>query len=221
MDRQNYIGFTYNLPINYLYLFTVHWWKVCKYHTMGLSCLWSPCLVRFLRLGKNHTLPKFVLQGVSYLSVFFKLTLTDRNMQVRFCLKVSVYSWGYGIWVSSTSFQKSNIGWPQKPPTENSTSVFMILSILIFFQNTKLKYFSPQIIEFKNQDDSEVLNSDFPGLRNHCSLIDLSGLCNLISLNCLYSLLNLKKLPDPDGLIINGINMTSIGYFLWNGSSKI
>ena len=29
-----------------------------------------------------------------------------------------LYSWGYGIWVSSTSFQKSNIGWPQKPSTE-------------------------------------------------------------------------------------------------------
>jgi hypothetical protein len=87
-----------------------------------------------------------------------------------------------------------------------------------FFQNTKLKYFSPQIIELKKQDDSEVLNSDFPGLRNHCSLIDLSGLCNLISLN---SLIFSKKLPDPTGLIINGIKMTSIGYFLWNGSSKI
>ena len=54
-----------------------------------------------------------------------------------------------------------------------------------FLQNTKLKYFSPQNIEFKNQDDSEVLINDFPGLRNHCSLIDLSGLCNLTSLNSL------------------------------------
>ena len=42
----------------------------------------------------------------------------------------------------------------------------MILSIFVFFQNIKLKYFSPQIIEFKNQDDSEVLNSDFTGLRS-------------------------------------------------------
>ena len=108
-------------------------------------------------------------------------------------MKVPVYSWGYGIWVSSTSFQKSNIGWPQKPPTENSTSVFMILSIFIIFQNTKLKYSSPQIITFKNQDDPEVLNSGFPGLRNHCSLIDLSGLCNLIGLNSLYSLIFSKN----------------------------
>ena len=94
-------------------------------------------------------------------------------------------------------FKKSNIGWPQKPPTENSTLVFMILSIFIIFQNTKLKYLSPQIIEFKNQDDSEVLNSDFPGLRNHCSLIDLSGLCNLIGLNSLYSLIFSKNFLIP------------------------
>ena len=28
-----------------------------------------------------------------------------------------VASGGLEIWVSSTSFQKSNIGWPQQPPT--------------------------------------------------------------------------------------------------------
>jgi hypothetical protein len=94
-------------------------------------------------------------------------------------------------------FKKVHIGWPQKPPTENSTSIFMILSIFIFFQNTKLKYFSRQIIEFKNQDDSEVFNSDFTGLKNHCSLIDLSGLCNLIGLNSLYSLIFSKNFLIP------------------------
>ena len=58
------------------------------------------------------------IQGVSHWNVSFKMALTDRNMQVRFCLKVSVYSWGLEIWVSSTSFQKSSIGWPQQPPSE-------------------------------------------------------------------------------------------------------
>ena len=33
-------------------------------------------------------------------------------------MKVSVYFWGLGIWVSSTNFWKSNIGWPQQPPSE-------------------------------------------------------------------------------------------------------
>ena len=55
----------------------------------------------------DRELALLVLQGISPWNVSFKLTLTDRNMQVRFCLKVSVYSWDYGIWVSSTSFQKS------------------------------------------------------------------------------------------------------------------
>ena len=64
-----------------------------------------------------------LIQGVSHWNVSYKLTLTDRNMQVRFCLKVSVYSWDWGIWVSSTSFQKSNIFWPQQPPTEKETDI--------------------------------------------------------------------------------------------------
>ena len=32
--------------------------------------------------------------------------------------KVSLYFWGLDIWVSSTSFQKSNKGWPQQPSSE-------------------------------------------------------------------------------------------------------
>ena len=39
-------------------------------------------------------------------------------MQARFYLKVVLKSLGSDILVSSTSFQKSNIGWPQQPPTE-------------------------------------------------------------------------------------------------------
>ena len=57
-------------------------------------------------------------------------------------------------------------------------------------------YFSPQIFKFKNQDYSEVLSSDFPGLRNLYSLTDLSdlsGLCNLTGLNSLYSPISLKN----------------------------
>ena len=38
-------------------------------------------------------------------------------------MKVSVYSWVWGIWVLSTSFQKSNIGWPQQPPKERVTNI--------------------------------------------------------------------------------------------------
>ena len=63
------------------------------------------------------------IQGPSWQSVYFKLPLMDRNVQVRLCLKVSVYSWDWGIWVSSTSYQKSNIFCPQQPPTEKETDI--------------------------------------------------------------------------------------------------
>ena len=41
------------------------------------------------------------------------------------------------------------------------------------------------MIEFKNLEDSEVHSSDFLGLRNLSSPIDLTGLCNLTGLNSL------------------------------------
>ena len=53
---------------------------------------------------------EIILQGVSYWNVSFKMALTDRIVQVRFFLKVSVYSWGLEIWVPSIRFQKINIG---------------------------------------------------------------------------------------------------------------
>jgi hypothetical protein len=37
-------------------------------------------------------------------------------------------------------------------------------------------------------EESEILKSDFPGIRNLYSLIDLSGLCNLSGLSSLNSL---------------------------------
>ena len=48
----------------------------------------------------------------------FELTLADRNMQVRFSLKVVLEFCDLIFFGITTSFQKSNIGWPQQPPTE-------------------------------------------------------------------------------------------------------
>ena len=57
--------------------------------------------------------------------------------------------------------------------------------ILLKIKTSKQSEISPQIIEFKNLEDSEVHSRDFPGLRNLSGLIDLSGLCNLTGLNSL------------------------------------
>ena len=47
-----------------------------------------------------------LVQGISYWDVKSNLGLTNRNVFVRFCLKVSVWSWGFDIWVSSRDFQR-------------------------------------------------------------------------------------------------------------------
>ena len=55
----------------------------------------------------------------------------------------------------------------------------MIFSKNLFFKSSKESDISPQIIEFKNQEDSEVISSDFRGFRNLSSLINLTGLNSL------------------------------------------
>ena len=49
---------------------------------------------------------------------FFDLALRERNIQVRLYLKVVLKFWDVDILIIRTNFQKSNIGWPQQPPTE-------------------------------------------------------------------------------------------------------
>ena len=64
--------------------------------------------------------------------------------------------------VALTCFQKSSIGWPQQPPTEKELKFNMI------FQNCTQKTIylkHKNKAEFKCLDDSEVLSSDFPGLK--------------------------------------------------------
>ena len=73
-----------------------------------------------------------------------------------------VASRGLEICVSSTSFQKNYIGWPQQPPTEK-----LLKFNMIFHETTQKNFFSKHKnkAEFKCLDDSEVLSSDFPGLK--------------------------------------------------------
>ena len=69
----------------------------------------------------------------------------------------------------------------------------MILSIF-FSKTSKQSEISPQIIELKNLENFEVFSSEFLGLRNLPSLIDLSSLCNLTGLNSLYNQISSKNL---------------------------
>ena len=101
------------------------------------------------------------------------------------------------IWVSSNKFQKSNIGWPQQPPTEKMLKIqhdiLWYCQKISFFKTSKWSDISTLTTEFKSLDNSEVLSSDFPGLRNLSRLIDLNSLCNLTGLNSLNSPISSKN----------------------------
>ena len=73
---------------------------------------------------------------VSHIEVPFKLTLADRNIQVRFCLKVVLESWDWIFLDITTSFQKSSIEWPQQPQTEK------IPKFNVIFHSTPKTFFS-------------------------------------------------------------------------------
>ena len=44
---------------------------------------------------------------------------------------------GYDFCVSSTSFQKSNLGWPQQPPTENTLYIYQLTIGFLIIPYTK------------------------------------------------------------------------------------
>ena len=71
-----------------------------------------------------------------------------------------------------TSFQKNYIGWPQQPPTEK-----MLKFNMIFHDTTQKIFFSKHKnkAEFKCLDDSEVLSSDFSGLKTSAASVTLTA----------------------------------------------
>ena len=105
-------------------------------------------------------------------------------------------SGGSYIWVSSTSFQKCDIYWPQQSTTKKGAKIQLDTSWfyqkVIFFLKYKNK------AEFTNLDDYEILSSDFPGLRMFAVSMTSTAstrpsLNNLHGLNDLDSLISSKK----------------------------
>ena len=79
-----------------------------------------------------------------------------------------VASGGYKFWVSWINFQKSNISWPQQPLTGKALKFN-----LIFHDSTKINFVSKHQnkAEFENLVNSEVLRSDFSGLRTSAASV--------------------------------------------------
>ena len=79
---------------------------------------------------------------------------------------------GFRICVSSTSFKKSNIGWPQQPQTEKDLKFKMV-----FCDSTPNSIFSKHQnkSDIRNLDDSEVLINDFPGIKTSAASMTSSA----------------------------------------------
>ena len=110
-----------------------------------------------------------LLQGLSHWSVQSKSALAGRRINYNLIdLGCLVASRGTKFCVSSTSFQRYDIGWPQQPLTEKVLKFNKILH-----DSTTKKVVSKHKIkaESKCLDDSEVLSIDFPGLKNSAALM--------------------------------------------------
>ena len=105
-----------------LYTWHCHFWLCLA--TEVVSCLTfvrnGKCRLDFNVQNRFSKISKSLLQGQP--SGFDTKYRPRRPIKTIFrflvIMMVSVYAWDWGIWVSSTSFLKSNIGWPQQPPTE-------------------------------------------------------------------------------------------------------
>ena len=74
---------------------------------------------------------------------------------------------------------------------------------MIFRHSTEKVFFSKyqNKAEFKNMDDSEVLSSDFPGLRT--SAFSMTSTASTTSMASMTSTASFhQKITDPDGWII-------------------
>ena len=177
-----------NLGRNLVYLFKYHWptlrksildaFFVQKEHSLmvikdvtrlDIKLGWtnSGSMIFTLKFIYSEKAANFceisaVVQGVSKWSGRNWMPLRDRRINIYLTFGCLGASGGVDFWVSSTCFQKSNIDWPQQPPTEKVLKFNMI-----FHDSTPKNFFikHKNKAEFKCLDDSEVLNTDFPGLK--------------------------------------------------------
>jgi hypothetical protein len=118
------------------------------------------------------------------------MALRGRRIENFDDISLGACSQGLPISISSTSFQKSTLCWPQQPLTEK-----VLKFNLINHGSTPQNFFSKSYnkAESKNLDDSEVLSSDFQALES-LQPQDLNSLINLNGLNDLDSLISSKSL---------------------------
>ena len=142
-----------------------------------------------------------------------------RGRRIKYFLELwwLVGSGGFTIWVSSTSFQKSNIAWPQQPPAEKVLKFNMI-----FHDSTQNFFFSKHpkklnLLAWMTLKSSVVIFQALEALQPQWSQQPQQPRWPQWPWKPHF----IKKITDPDGLIIPGTKMTNTCCFLKNGSSKI
>ena len=93
-----------------------------------------------------------VIHRIREQSGFFNLVLTERNMQVKFDLRLSVYSLSVDIWLLSFKFNFGLIGWPPQPPRERVPKINKIVGFWwsILHYETRIGHFSVMVDETNN-----------------------------------------------------------------------
>ena len=126
----------------------------------------------------------------------------------------------HDILIFATSFQKSNIGWPQQPQTEKLLKSNLILhdSTKDFFpKNIEIKLSSRTWMSLKSSvvifEALKPLQPQWPQQPQQPQQPRWPQWPQQPHFT--------KKFPEPDGWIIPGTKITSAGPFLWDGSSKI
>ena len=108
------------------------------------------------------------------------MTLRGRRIDIFIILWCLVALGGLNICVSSITFHKNYISWPQQPPTEKVQKFNMI-----FHDSTQKNIFPKHKnkAEFKCLDDSKVLRSGFPGLKtSSASMTSVASTASMASM---------------------------------------
>ena len=121
------------------------------------------------------------------------------------------------IWVSSTSFLKSNVSWPQQPPTKkvvNFNIIFHESTKSIIFQNIKIKLNSRTWMTLKSSvvifQTLEPQRPQWPLQPQQPQWPQWHRQPHFINI-----------FTHPDDWIIPSTQMTNTSPFFWNGPSKI
>ena len=126
------------------------------------------------------------LQGVSYCFELLWRPRKPPKNNFLVMMKAFVYSPGAAIWISSTSFQKSNIAWPQQPPTEKVPNISEKLD---FWWSIPQK--GTSIGNFGARDDQTIM------IRNFLEEIGLVRLVRPMRLPRLLRSMRLQRFLGP------------------------